>query len=223
MGIFKTIGNLVKGKATEADEALKKSQAATLGKQAIAASEQKIAEHRQRIGNFSAKIKIQQKNLEEAQADVKKWMNIANKEVQAGNSVSAKTALVEKNKAEARLTTLKSEISQNEAVLNREKTNLQTLIDKVEKAKNSFDNLSIRKEGAEMRKSQTGVNPDDNCFDALDDLEEQVEATEAEAEAYEEMSGVGNEASKLEAKYESGASDVDDELAKLIEKNKKKS
>ena len=223
MGIFKTIGNLVKGKATEADEALKKSQAATLGKQAIAASEQKIAEHRQRIGNFSAKIKIQQKNLEEAQADVKKWMNIANKEVQAGNTDNAKTALVEKNKAEARLTTLKSEISQNEAVLNREKTNLQTLIDKVEKAKNNFDNLSIRKEGAEMRKSQTGVNPDDNCFDALDDLEEQVEATEAEAEAYEEMSGVGNEASKLEAKYESGASDVDDELAKLIEKNKKKS
>ena len=40
-------------------------------------------------------------------------------------------------------------------------------------------------------------------------------------EAYEEMKGVGNEAAELEAQYADGASDVDDELAKLMAKNKK--
>jgi phage shock protein A len=222
MKIFSTIKNIVKGKAAEADESLKKSQAVTLGKQAINESETKIDEHRKRIGDFSAKIKVQEKNLGNAEADVKKWTNIATAQAKNNSESGARTALTEKNKAASKVTSLKSEIAKNTTVLNAEKTSLQKLIDKVDQAKNNFDNLSIRKEGAEMRKNQTGIGEDDSCFDALDDLKDQVEESEAQAEAYEEMSEVGNEAAQLEAEYDSGNTGVEDELTKLMNKNNKK-
>jgi phage shock protein A len=221
MGIFKTIVNVIKGKSAVADETLKKSQAVVLGKQAIVASEQKIAEHKQRIGDFSAKIKVQRTKLKEASVDVNKWTNIAVTEASKGNQDTARTALVEKNKFSSQVNTLESEIDKNEKVLSKEKTSLAALEAKVEQAKNDFDNLSIRKEGAEMRKSQTGINPNENCFSALDDLKEQVVEAECQAEAYEEEAGCGTEAAKLAAQYESNNTNVEDELAALLAKNKK--
>ena len=219
--ILKTLFKIGKGKANEADEALKSKNAVILGKQAIADSEKAIREHEVRIGNFSAKIKVQEKKLKEAEADVKKWNKIATDQATKGNEDGARTALTEKAKFSTQVATLKSEIAANQAVLNKEKSGLAALKAKVAGAEGKLDNLAIRKEGADMRKKQTGVGIDDSCFDALDDLEDQVNEAEAQAEAYEEMSGVGNEAAQLEAQYADGASDVDDELAKLMAKNKK--
>jgi phage shock protein A len=221
MGIFKTIGKIIKGKTEEADKALKSKNAVTIGRQNIVECEKEIDEHEVRIGNFSAKIKVQKKKLAEAEEDVKKWNKIATDQAKKGNEDGARTALTEKSKYAKKVATLKSEISQNESVLNKEKTSLAALKAKVDSADDKLDNLAIRKEGAEMRKAQTGVGTGDSCFEALDDLEEQVDEAEAQAEAYEELQGVGNEAAQLEAQYEGGASDVDDELAKLMAKNKK--
>lgn len=221
MGIFKTISQIVKGKAEEADKSLKSKNAVTIGKQNIVECEKQIDEHEVRIGNFSAKIKIQKKHLSEAEADVKKWNKIATDQASKGNEDGARTALGEKGKFNKTVLTLKSEIARNESVLENEKTGLSNLKTKVESAEGKLDNLAIRKEGAEMRKSQTGVGVGDSCFESLDDLEDQVDEAEAQAEAYEEMSSVGNEASQLEAQYKNGATDVDDELAKLMAKNKK--
>lgn len=221
MGIFKTLFKIGKGKAEEADKALKSKNAVVLGKQAIADSEKAIKEHEVRIGNFSAKIKIQEKKLKEAETDVKKWMKIATDQAAKGNETGAKTALEQKIKFAKQVATFKSEIAQNQKVLDKEKSGLATLKAKVAGAEGKLDNLAIRKEGADMRKSQTGVGVDDDCFGALDDLEDQVDEAEAQAEAYEEISGVGNEAAELEAQYVDGASDVDDELKKLMAKTKK--
>lgn len=220
MGIFKTLKDIVKGKTVEADKALKSSQAVTLGHQAIADSKKEVEEHRQRIGNFSARIKIQKKNLVEAQEDVKKWTSIATKKAGDGDADAARTALTEKNKHASTVKTLKSEIAQNETVLNREKASLAKLQDRTDSAEGKIENLTIRKEGADMRKAQTGIGSGGSAFGALDDLEDQVDKAEAEAEAYEEMSGVGNEAALLEEEFDSGSSDVDEELAKLMAKNK---
>jgi len=221
MGIFKTIGKIIKGKTEEADSNLKKKNAVILGKQAIVDSLKKIDEHEVRIGNFSAKIKMQEKKLAEAEADVKKWNKIATDQASKGDADKARTALEQKGKYTTQVATLKSEIAQNQRVLDNEKSGLAALKVKVSGAEGKLDNLAIRKEGADMRKSQTGVGTSDSCFDALDDLEDQVDEAEAQAEAYEEMQGVGNEAAALEAEYADGASDVDDELAKLMAKNKK--
>jgi len=219
--ILKTLFKIGKGKADEADKALKSKNAVTLGRQAIADCEKEIKNHEVRIGNFSARIKVQEKKLKEAEADVKKWNKIATDQAAKGNEDGARTALTEKSKFTTQVATLKSEIAQNQAVLDKEKSSLAASRAKVAGADSKLDNLAIRKEGAEMRKSQTGVGIDDSCFDALDDLEDQVNESEAQAEAYEEMSGVGNEAAQLEAQYADGASDVEDELAKMMAKNKK--
>lgn len=222
MGIFKTLLGIGKGKVEEADSALKKKNAVTLGKQAIVDSNKKIDEHEVRIGDFSAKIKLQEKKLAEAEADVKKWNKIATDQAGKNNADGARTALEQKGKFTTQVATLKSEIVANQKVLDREKTGLATLKAKVDGAAGKLENLAIRKEGANMRKSQTGVGIDDDCFGALDDLEDQVDEAEAQAEAYEEMSDVGNEAAILEAQYADGASDVDVELAKLMANNNKK-
>ena len=49
---------------------------------------------------------------------------------------------------------------------------------------------------------------------ALDDLEQQANREEDEAEAFEEMRGVGEDS--LESKYDATATDVDEELKALM-------
>ena len=70
MGILKTLFNIGKGKAAEADKTLKSKNAVILGKQAINALDKKIDKYEVDCGNYSATIKVQQKKLAEAEADV---------------------------------------------------------------------------------------------------------------------------------------------------------
>jgi len=129
--------------------------------------------------------------------------------------------LTEKGKFSKKAATLKSEIAQNHAILTQNKNGLAAAKARLEGAEGKIDTLEIRKQGADMRKQASGIGMGSDDFSALDDLEDEVNLSEAKAEAYEEMQGVGNEAASLEAEYADGASDVDDELAKLMAKNKK--
>lgn len=220
MSIFKTIGKIFEGKAEEADSALKKKNAVTLGKQAIAALDKKIDQYEIDCGDYSATIIVQKKELKEVEADVKKWQKIAEAQATKGDADKAKKALEEKAKFAKKLTVLKSEIARNEATLEDNKNGLAAAKARLEGAESKIDTLEIRKKGADMRQAATGIGEDSEDFSALDDLEDEVNMAEAKAEAYAEMKDVGNEAAQLEAEFDADDSGVDDELAKLMAKNK---
>ena len=219
--IFKTLFNIGKGKAEEADKTLKSKNAVILGKQAISALDKKIKQYVIDCGDYSATIIVQKKDLAEVEADVKKWQKIAESQAKKGDADKAKKALEEKAKFVTKQATLKSEIARNEATLEDNKNNLAAARARLEGAESKIDTLEIRKKGADMRQQASGIGLDSEDFSAIDDLEDEVNLSEAKAEAYEEMKGVGNEAAQLEAEFDAGSSDVDDELAKLMAKNKK--
>ena len=81
-------------------------------------------------------------------------------------------------------------------------------------------------EGAKIRtelaKASSEFNAGKSPLSALDDLERSVEEKESEAEAWEEMVGAehSGSADDLAAKYDTPASALDDEVAKLMAANK---
>jgi len=217
--LLRGIKNFFRGKAEKAAEAL--ADPVRDGKFAIEDAQKQIDAYRQKIGEFSGKIKVQERKLVVAKGDIDKWTSLATVAAQKQDADSAKIALMEKNKAVKEVSVLEAELTQNKAVLNNTKTQLQQMVDKVGNAESNFDQLKIRKESAELRKEMSGVGMDGKPFAELDSLQEAVDKSECQAEAFEEVTQTGQGAASVEAKYgNNGSTEVDAELAELMAKHK---
>jgi phage shock protein A len=222
MGLLKTIKNMFRGAAAAADDKLKDAERD--GKFAIQDSKKQMAEFTAKIAHLMAENRKMEKRYDNAKADVNKWQSIAIKAAANNDEAGARLALQNKNVAQKVAATMKTEIEKTESIIVNLKKQLETAKTKIGSAESNLTRLAARNEAAKIRtdlaKAATDFNSGDSPLAALDDLEKDVESQESEAEAWEELQGSAGQEADLEDKYSSAGSDVDDELAKLMGKNK---
>ena len=220
--LLKGIKNFLREKKDQAAEEL--ADPVRDGKFAIEDSEKQLAEFVTQISRFSADIKIQERQLAEKQAEVKKFMNLAKKAAEAGNEDDVKMLIAEKQRVDTEVKTVKAEITKNHQILNGIKNQKTAMKNKIAQAKSNFTQLQTRQKSAKIRKGLASASAgldSNSAFAQLDDLETAVISSECEAESLEEMAGESNVTVSLEDKYGSSDSDVDDEVAKLMASAKK--
>ncbi len=226
--LFKALGGWMRAKDEEAAKAL--SDPVRDSRFAIEDSKKQIADFTAKIAGLIAENKRIERDAAAAQAEVDKFQSIAERAAGAGEEADVRTALERQQAGRDRVTTLQSEIERNDGLLTQLRGQLNQARAKVAAAESNLTRLNARLEGAKVReelgKASSAFNTGDSPLAALDDLERQVEQKETEAEAWEEIS-TDPEAEKdrsLEEKYGDGsASDVDDEVAKLMAAAKKPS
>lgn len=222
--IFKAISNVIRG--AKDDLAGKMADPVRDGKLAIADSEKQIGEFTSKIALLVAENKRLIKQCEEAKEEVEKFGRIAQKAAQAGNEADVRSAVEMKSRADQRVVSLTAEIQKSEQLTAMLRDQLGKARAKVAQAKSNMTSMSARVEGAKIRtelaKASSEFNAGSSPLAALDDLEKSVMAKESEAEAWEEMVGAENagSAADLSSKYDTGSTDLDDEVAKLMAANK---
>jgi len=221
--ILKSFSNLIRGKSQEM--AKKMADPVRDSKLAIQDSEKLIADFTARIAKLIAQNRGMQRDRQEAEADVKKYQGFAEKAVASNIVDDARKALELKTEAQGRLDRFNVDIARNDQLITTLRDQLAKARSKVATAKRNIVGLEARNEGAKIRrelaKASSEFNAGSSPLAALDDLEKEVNATEVEAEAWEEMSGDSGDSQDLESKYGSGSSsDVEDELRKLMEASK---
>ena len=222
--LFKAISNVVRG--AKDDLAKKIADPVRDGKIAIADSEKQIADFTSKIAKLVAENKRLIKQRDEAAAEVEKFTRIAQKAAQAGNEADVRSALEMKTRADERVLSLTAEVEKSEQLTSMLRDQLGKARAKVAQAKSNMTRMSARVEGAKIRtelaKASSEFGGGKSPLGALDDLEKSVEEQESEAEAWEEMVGAEQQggAEDLAAKYNTPASALDDEVAKLMAANK---
>ncbi|MBZ0264404.1 PspA/IM30 family protein [bacterium] len=216
--LWQSIKNTIRGKGDEL--ANKMADPVRDGKIAIEDSKKQIAKFTDKIAKLSAHNKKQHKTLEGYEADVQKYLGLAERAAKAGDRDDARQALELKSKAQERFDSLKKEVEQNEAILANLREGLTNARARVANAQSNMVSLEARREGAKVRtelaKASTEFSAGQSPLAALDDLEKAVNDDEASAEAWEEMAEVKDPGKSLEDKYGSAKSSVDDELEKLM-------
>lgn len=217
--LWQAIKNTIRGKSQEMAD--KMADPVRDGKLAISDSKVQIAKFTEQIAKLVAHNKQLEKKKSEQDADVKKYQNLAEKAAGAGNREDARQALELKAQAEARLSSTTAEVEKNQQIITTLRKNLSQARAKVAAAQSNMVGLEARREGAKVRselaKATTEFNAGSSPLAALDDLEKAVNAEEATAEAWEELSEVDDPGKSLEDKYgAASSSEVDDELEKLM-------
>ena len=189
------------------------------GKFAIEDSKAQIADFRMKIAKLIAENKKMQRTLDLAKSKITKWQSIADTAGSKEDWTAAETALTNKANAVKEVNTLENEIKKTEAIIANLKKQLDIAQNKIGTAESNITRLAARKDAAEIRtglaKAASGLQGD-GPLASLDKLEQKVDASEAEAEALEEMAfSEGSETAELEAKYGAGSSDVSNELEAL--------
>jgi len=217
--LFKAIKNWIRGKRDDAASAI--GDPVRDGKFAIEDSKKQIAEYRSQIAKAMAATKQIERERESAQNDVKKYGNIAKQAASMGSEKDVREAVTQKNRAKARVDQLKVDIDRNNKITDNLRMHLLRAEAKIADAENNHTILAARSEGAKARKAlaqaHTEFTTGDNPLSALDELENAVNADEAEAEAIEELVGLDEDGMTLEERYgSSGDSNVDAEVEKLM-------
>ncbi len=187
------------------------------GKFAIEDSKARLVKFRESITSALASNKMLEKDAVNADAESKKWANIARLAVESGNDQDAKDALAKRQTFDAKVKHLRTQIAQNSTVIEKTREQMRKIEDKIAAAESNHSILTARLEATKVRKgltaAQANLTDGSNPLAALDQLEKEVNTQEAQADAFEEIAGVGKES--LEEKYSATSSDVDEELSKL--------
>lgn len=217
--LLKSIGSWLRGKDSELSKKL--SDPVREGQFALEDSKKQVKEFTTKISRLIAANKRVQREMESAEADVKKFQGFAEKAAAQGNEADCKEAVQLKNQALNQQESLKKETVKNQKLIDNLRANLNSARARISSAERNMVSLGARKEGAKVRKelamASSKFNIDEGPLSKLNDLEQAVTEEETEAEAWDELSAEPDPGSSLAEKYGSGSSsDFDDEVAKLM-------
>jgi phage shock protein A len=214
MKVFNALKNWLRKKDSEVASAIQDPVAE--GTFAIEDSEKQVSQFRTAIANALASNKSLERQALEASGQVTKWGRIAQAAVDADDDEDARKALETKQQNEKRAASLQAEISKNNAVITQQRKLLANAETKIANAKSNKDILTARFQGAKARQglvnASSGIGGN-SPLAALDELERRVNQEETQAEAMEDLAGVGTPS--LEEKYSGDNGSVDAELARL--------
>lgn len=219
MGLFKSLSNFFRGQADKAAEALEDVERDS--KFAIEDSKKQVAEIQSKIARIMAQNKLSIRDRDQAQEEVEKLQGMAEKAAAKKNEQHVRDLVTKKATAQRNLDTLNAQIMKNEEVITKLRAQLQANRTKIANAESNRGRLVATLEGAKIRKEMTSAASGletSSPLAALDRLERKVQEAEADADVAEELVGAEDASTELEELYGDTASDVDDEVAKLLGK-----
>lgn len=218
MSLWTAIKNRVRSADAEAAAAL--ADPAADAKLAIADAKKEIEAHQTNVATLVATNKGLGRDITAAQAEVEKYLGIAQNAAKAGNTDDARQALELKNNAATRLATLQAQFAANDGMCKQLREQLATARAKVAAADADQARLSAQLAGAKLRKDMAqaagSFDAGSGAFAKLGELKKAADLAECDAEAHEELAGAANPGAALAEKYGAGTSNVDAELAALM-------
>ena len=217
MGVFTRISDLLKANINDLIDRAEDPE--KMVKQIIIDMQRELNKATQNYGKAKASERLAEKKYNEAKAVSQGWENKAKAALSRGEQELAKQALSRKVKADEDLASYKemyeSISTQTEAIGNQ----VEVLKTKLDEAKSRQAMLIARSQMADTKRqlaAAQGGFDGSSAIEKLDRMEEKVQRKEAEADAFIEISGNGND--ELQDSFEKIENDakVDAELQRLM-------
>lgn len=220
MGIFSRLAQLIKSNIN--DLISKSEDPEKMLNQVVLDMNNQLVEAKKQVASSIADEKRLAKQAEQEQANAAEWERRAMMALRAGNEELAREALARKKEHDTLAETFKTQWQKQKDAVDKLKTALRMLNDKIEEAKRKKNVLVARKKRAEAQKAiqetMSGLK-DQSAFETFDRMAQKIDQIEAEAEAGEEIAEeyTGDQLASKFAKLEKGAV-AEDELLALKQK-----
>ena len=220
MGIFSRLAQLIKSNIN--DLISKSEDPEKMLNQVVLDMNNQLVEAKKQVAASIADEKRLAKQAEQELANSAEWERRAMMALRAGNEDLAKEALNRKKEHDQLAQTFKDQWQKQKDAVEKLKTALRMLNDKIEEAKRKKNVLIARKKRAEAQKAiqetMSGLK-DQSAFETFDRMSQKIDQIEAEAEAGEELAEeyTGDVLAHKFSNLEKTAG-ADDELAALKRK-----
>ena len=146
MNIFKRVSNIISSKI---DDLIAGYEDPEMALDALIQDMEKgIAELRTNAASCISQKKMTEKKLASAEAEVKKWQNNAIAAIEKSNEDLARKALERKKSSEEERLALTAQLAEESALVDKIKTQLHQVEDKIQEARKKRDTLIIKKRAA---------------------------------------------------------------------------
>jgi phage shock protein A len=188
MGIFSRLAQLIKSNLN--DLISKSEDPEKMLNQIVLDMNNQLVEAKKQVASSIADEKRLAKQYEQEAANAAEWERRAMMALRAGNEELAKEALSRKKEHDQLSETFKGQWQKQKDAVEKLKTALRMLNDKIEEAKRKKNVLIARKKRAEAQKAiqetMHGLK-DQSAFETFDRMAGKIDQLEAEAEAGEEL------------------------------------
>lgn len=188
MGIFSRLAQLIKSNIN--DLISKSEDPEKMLNQVVLDMNNQLVEAKKQVAASIADEKRLAKQAEQELANSAEWERRAMMALRAGNEDLAKEALNRKKEHDQLAQTFKDQWQKQKDAVEKLKTALRMLNDKIEEAKRKKNVLIARKKRAEAQKAiqetMSGLK-DQSAFETFDRMSQKIDQIEAEAEAGEEL------------------------------------
>lgn len=213
MGLFDRVSRVVRANLN--DMVSKAEDPEKILEQTILDMQEDLVQMRQAVASAIASQKRTQQQYNQSQTESNNWQQRAQLALQKGDETLAREALLRKKTHAETATALKTQLDQQNTMVDTLKRNLIALEGKISEAKTKKDMLKARAGAAkanEQLQRVVGNMSTGSAMAAFDRMEEKVLQMEARSQAAAELAGADLESQF--AMLESG-NDVDDELAAM--------
>ena len=188
MGIFSRLAQLIRSNIN--DLISKSEDPEKMLNQVVLDMNNQLVEAKKQVAASIADEKRLAKQAEQELANSAEWERRAMMALRAGNEDLAKEALNRKKEHDQLAQTFKDQWQKQKEAVEKLKTALRMLNDKIEEAKRKKNVLIARKKRAEAQKAiqetMSGLK-DQSAFESFDRMAQKIDQIEAEAEAGEEL------------------------------------
>ena len=233
MGIFKRIKDMITANINDMLEKFEDPEHVI--DQMIKEMEETIIDVRKQTASSIASAKITSRKVGETEKEVEKWQKNAELAIMEGQDELARKALTRRRELEGQLESYKTQLVNEEEMIERMKSDLHLVEEKVQEARRKRESLLMKKRAADAKKKMIessekaraafdgSASSIINGFDSFNKFEEKIERELAEAEAREELN-TDRKNTNLESEFAhlNQDSEVEDELEALKKKLKKK-
>lgn len=214
MGIFGRLADIVKANINDLLDRAEDPE--KMIKQMVIEMEEAVNKATLAVGQAIANEKSLERQYNRQNAQMEEWQSKAVQAVQAGRDDLARQALQRKNTIQQNVTDLERMLAEARTSSQGLRIQLDQLKSKLDEARMRQNTLIARSQAAKAKKqvAQTFAGVGSDAFAKFEKLEQKVEKTEAEAEAFAQLAGE-NTSLDDEFKALSANSAADDELASL--------
>lgn len=222
MGIFSRLINVVRANANSALDSAEDPE--KMMNQMLSDLEDQKRQAKQHMAEALAMQKRFERDTEKEHQEVKKWEKNAITAIQSDKDGLAREALVRKKEHEQRASEYDVQLQKHTQNTEALRVSYRQLEDKIEEIKRKKGLLISKQKQAQAQEkiygAMEGMNANAGALETIERAEEKVEAMQAKAEAYQELSmDSGKDSLEQEfAELESSAPDLDMELLALKKK-----
>ncbi len=189
MSIFGRLGDIVKANINDLLDRAEDPE--KMIKQMVIEMEEAVNKATLAVGQAIANEKTLERQYNRQKNQAEEWQNKAVQAVQAGRDDLAKQALQRKATLGTNVSDLERMLTEARTSTGSLRTQLDQLKGKLDEARMRQNTLIARSQAAKAKKqvAQTFAGVGSDAFSKFDKLEEKVEKTEAEAEAFAQLAG----------------------------------